>query len=260
MEIQIQGCTITDAHALAVNNMTAFFADPTWRLTWLNPQTGHFKPLSAIIQTTTERMPWKMLQSRDRNRHTKAVSTQTGELVGYARWILPSTPTKSGDAVWPEAQVPEITDPVLRQELEDRCKNADWQPREDTHELDDELYKRNQMHKSKNDYMILDFLAVHPSHSRKGIATKLVQRGVDIARKLEADIYLLAFEQGLNVYKRLGFRMIDHMIQDDSPYGGEGKFGRYFFEMEVPKTEKQVQGLDQDQNQDQDQSQEQGQQ
>ena len=42
------------------------------------------------------------------------------------------------------------------------------------------------------------------------------------------DIFILAFKAGLGVYKRLGFRVEEEIIQDDSPYGGNGEYGVYF--------------------------------
>lgn len=44
---------------------------------------------------------------------------------------------------------------------------------------------------------------------------------------------MLAFKAGLGVYKRLGFKEIERVIQDDSMYGGTGEYGAYFLVYEV---------------------------
>ncbi len=47
------------------------------------------------------------------------------------------------------------------------------------------------------------------------------------------DIFILAFKAGRGVYKRLGFKIVDQIIQDDSMYGGPGEYGTYFMVYDV---------------------------
>lgn len=54
-----------------------------------------------------------------------------------------------------------------------------------------------------------------------------------MAEELGVDIFMLAFKAGLGVYKRLGFKEIERVIQDDSMYGGTGEYGAYFLVYEV---------------------------
>ncbi len=53
------------------------------------------------------------------------------------------------------------------------------------------------------------------------------------ARRMGVDIFILAFKAGLGVYKRLGFKIVDQIIQDDSMYGGQGEYGAYYMVYEV---------------------------
>jgi len=69
---------------------------------------------------------------------------------------------------------------------------------------------------------------VHPENQGKGIATALVQSGMRQAEKMGLDIFVLAFKVGVGVYTRLGFRVEQELIQDDSIYGGKGEYGVYF--------------------------------
>jgi hypothetical protein len=50
-------------------------------------------------------IPWNLINRRAEKRHLKAIDVETGELVGYARWLLP--PILADKNVWPEAAVAE---------------------------------------------------------------------------------------------------------------------------------------------------------
>lgn len=81
-------------------------------------------------------------------------------------------------------------------------------------------------------------MAVHPENQGKGIATILIQSGMKEAEKLGLDIFVLAFRRGWGVYSRAGFRIEQELIQDDSMYGGDGKFGvRYMIYEQPPQSE-----------------------
>ena len=71
-------------------------------------------------------------------------------------------------------------------------------------------------------------MAVHPDNQGKGIGTALVESGMREAEKMGLDIFVLAFKAGVGVYKRLGFRIEQELIQDDSMYGGSGEYGIYY--------------------------------
>lgn len=74
----------------------------------------------------------------------------------------------------------------------------------------------------------LEYLAVHPKHQRKGIATALVRSGMYQAEKLGLDISVHAMKVAMPVYQRLDFRIERELIQDDPKYGGPGLWGDYF--------------------------------
>ena len=69
----------------------------------------------------------------------------------------------------------------------------------------------------------LRYLAVHPEMQGKGIGTALVVSGMEQARKLHLDIFIMAMKGGVGLYKRLGFRTVREFVQDDSVYGGPGE-------------------------------------
>ena len=79
-----------------------------------------------------ERIPWNLINGREKTRHQKAIDVENGEVVGYARWYLPPVLTerkKNNDdddddnVVWQEAQVAEPT-PEERELFERRFKTV----------------------------------------------------------------------------------------------------------------------------------------
>lgn len=77
---------------------------------------------------------------------------------------------------------------------------------------------------------------MHPQHQRKGIATALVRSGMRQAEKLGLDIFVHAMKIAVPLYQRLGFRIEQELVQDDSIYGGPGLWGDYFLIYEQPVT------------------------
>ena len=82
----------------------------------------------------------------------------------------------------------------------------------------------------------LDYLAVHPENKGKGIGTALVESGIRHAEKIRVPIFAMAFKAGRGIYTRLGFKEVNRVIQDDSPYGGAGEYGAYFMIYDIPET------------------------
>jgi N-acetylglutamate synthase-like GNAT family acetyltransferase len=85
---------------------------------------------------------------------------------------------------------------------------------------------------------VLEYLAVHPENKGKGVATFLVEEGLRQAEEMGVDVYVLAFKAGLGVYRRLGFKLVDQLIQDDARFGGKGEYGTYFLIYECDKATK----------------------
>lgn len=82
----------------------------------------------------------------------------------------------------------------------------------------------------------LDYLAVHPRHQGKGIATALVRSGLLQLKKLGIPIFVFAWKSARGIYLKLGFKEVDRLIQDDTSYGGTGEYGVYFMIYEFPAT------------------------
>ncbi|KAE8398253.1 hypothetical protein BDV37DRAFT_276256 [Aspergillus pseudonomiae] len=221
---EIKPCSVADAPALAYNNMSAFWGDPTWILLWPKGVTLEF-----LIEQCTKRYPNILLRTRQEVRHQKAVDPLTGDLVGYARWILPPThlTTKDGSSQWVDAQVPDVSDDEKRK-FQQLAELAWWNGRSDMRSIDDINDAVMDRILAQRPYIKLDYLAVHPKNKGKGIATALVASGIRAAQSIDVPIVAMSYKAGRGVYTHLGFEEVDRVIQDDSQYGGAGEYGAYF--------------------------------
>lgn len=83
---------------------------------------------------------------------------------------------------------------------------------------------------------VLDYLAVHPSNKGRGIATALVQRGIEQAERMGLPIFIHAWKSARGLYLRLGFEEVERSIQDGSgeQYGfGTKDYNVYFMVYEL---------------------------
>ncbi len=119
---KIEPVVLADAPAMARNNLSAFWPDPGWRLSW--PSVT----LDFLIEQHTKQVPEDLLYNQEVLRHLKAVDPETGKLVGYARFALPLTHTRTADgkAIWPEAQTADVS-AEERKRIEDISASASWE-------------------------------------------------------------------------------------------------------------------------------------
>jgi hypothetical protein len=140
---RVEGCTVLDAAGLAQNNMSAFWTDPTWILVWEKGRT-----LESIIEACTKRMPNNLLNDRAHKRHLKAVDTETGAIVGYARFLVPDR--LAGD--WLEAQTPDVSE-TDKKKFDELFATADWTFRRGTGNIDEPVHPIMEKYKSRKEYM-----------------------------------------------------------------------------------------------------------
>lgn len=74
----------------------------------------------------------------------------------------------------------------------------------------------------------LDYLAVHPENKGKGIGTALVADGIKQSQEVGLPIFAMAYKAGLGIYRCLGFKEVDRVIQDNAQWGGVSEYGAYF--------------------------------
>ncbi|KAB8262343.1 acyl-CoA N-acyltransferase [Aspergillus pseudonomiae] len=78
-----------------------------------------------------------------------------------------------------------------------------------------ENQRRNLMQGRKHYY--LDMLCTDPQHQRRGAASLLVQWGCDLADRNGAAIYIASSDQGIGLYRKFGFKLLEG--RDDTPEG-----------------------------------------
>lgn len=106
------------------------------------------KPLAAIIESAAARMPVNLLKERNVRRHQKVIDTSTGQIVGYARWILPESHADS----WLDAQVPDVSEQD-KARFQTAFAAADWAIRPEVDGSDDLVLEQFNKHIPKGPYM-----------------------------------------------------------------------------------------------------------
>lgn len=120
---------IEDAALLARNNAAAFWQQPWWRM------LRGSRTQESLALAMESRLPWNLVRQRAVQRHQRVVYTLTGDIVGYARWILP----ESLASEWTSAQVPEVPE-ASRSKFELLYEQADFHVETDTSVLDPPVY------------------------------------------------------------------------------------------------------------------------
>jgi len=216
----IEACRVEDAVEIARSNISAFWNDPNWVLMWRD------KSKDYVISQAIRRSARNLLKDPTQYRHQKVQDCDTGAIVGYARWILP---TGSDIGVWNEAIVPRVSQQEV-DAAEKEFQDADWSTWRAVDELDPPIDAMNEALLSRKEYVILSYLAVHPNYQRKGIASLLVDSGIKAAQNMNFDIFVRASDAGLRMYQKVGFQLLGQVIQDDSRFGGNGNYGVHFLE------------------------------
>jgi ribosomal protein S18 acetylase RimI-like enzyme len=81
---------------------------------------------------------------------------------------------------------------------------------------------------------VLDFLAVLPKFQRRGIATMLVKNGLEIADSNGIKSHVMSSVEGVHVYTRLGFDIVETSSVDYSQFGGTELHIHHFMVRKVP--------------------------
>ena len=68
----------------------------------------------------------------------------------------------------------------------------------------------------------MHILAVSPDYQRKGLGALLIRDGLTIADKHDAKTYIEASPVALQLYLKHGWKLIDDILIDMTPYGGSG--------------------------------------
>ncbi|OHE99863.1 hypothetical protein CORC01_04764 [Colletotrichum orchidophilum] len=168
-------------------------------------------------------MPHSLVGGREKKRHQKAVDDASGDVVGYARWILPDDDARIS---WSEASVREPT-----QEEADNFRAA-FQANTEGGEIKGmdgrlqaalglplEEAEVAAMRSQEGPFLVLDYLTVHPDHRRKGIASALVKNGLEQADAVGMKVWVMATKTAQPMYEKLGFELVDSVTTSVTEFG-----------------------------------------
>ena len=132
----IQNCTVDDGAGIVKSNISSRWDTPWWRLYWGS------RSYDEVVAAHLMRVSWSLLKTREKCRHQKIIVPETGQIVGYARWIMPEGFTNE----WTQAQLPDVGKAVTEQAREDWDANpivyrAEIQKK--FNEVEDDLKERN---------------------------------------------------------------------------------------------------------------------
>ncbi|KAL4936955.1 hypothetical protein BDV06DRAFT_216253 [Aspergillus oleicola] len=172
----------------------------------------------------------KAIKSMHKATMFKAVDNYTKKIVGVARWVVA---TEDEDV---EESVEDCVDDIMKRSVS-----------ETNHYAMRSFYRMALRGKwdilGIQDYsgdivklrrrVELETLVTHPDYQGYGVATSLLQWGIDEAERLGLLLYLEATEAGKPLYERYGFETVHEMDFDAKEYGGAGK-QRYTFMIRYP--------------------------
>ncbi|KAG0650034.1 hypothetical protein D0Z07_3877 [Hyphodiscus hymeniophilus] len=200
-------CTLDDVEAMISVYMNAFKNDyfssftfpatisPEERYRWLRERfTGTF--------------------SKPDLRNFKIVETSTGRMAAWARWGFPHEKNEvKGEG---EGQ---------DEKEEEKDFNKDEWPVGANLEVCEVkfggLHRKREKYCKKEDTYIVYLICTDPAFQRKGLASRLLQHGIDLADREGRQTYLEATKDGHPVYLKLGFTVIDVLTMDLSKWGGK---------------------------------------
>ncbi|KAI9146846.1 Heterokaryon incompatibility protein [Paramyrothecium foliicola] len=205
------GCTVDDAAGVAKNNVLAFWEQTWWRILFAASQ-------DTVLEKVVERAPHNLVAQREVRRHQVVVDTSTGDIVGYARWIMPS----SRATEWTEAQTPAVSD-ADKKRLKDKFDAAELpfgEHQDEMDALDDPVNEKQDDLTPEGPYLKLDYLATRPDHQKRGISSMLVKSGLEQADRLGIDVMVTAMGYAAtNLYKKHGFQLHWDLEQSLKPWG-----------------------------------------
>lgn len=103
-DYELRTATVADAASIANNNVRAFWGEPGWRILYMQENGKFVVNEAALITQFQIRTPYNLIKDRVLTRHQVVLHVPTGEVVGYARWMVPVTHMD----MWDDAKVPDV--------------------------------------------------------------------------------------------------------------------------------------------------------
>ncbi|KAM0348711.1 hypothetical protein ACHAPU_004150 [Fusarium lateritium] len=217
-------CRVEDGDSIALSKVAAFFEESWWRLSWTD------RTRESLIQSVADRSPKNLLTSRETRRHQKVVHLETGDIVGYARWIMP----ESHKDYWLNAQTPDVSD-EQKEVFAKRHAETEWNPRTENDKFDEHIFTWKEKHKNEN-AVELHYVGVRPDHQHKGVASILVQSGLEEVDKLGLDVMVIAMgRRGLGLYRKYGFEVLEEKSESMIALGVDELYETFYLVRQARK-------------------------
>lgn len=166
---------------------------------------ARLKAIPAIPQTST----------------FKAVDTQTGRIVGVARWTV----SEHGEDIEQQASLDEVVEEILARSVPETNQvcargfySMAWSGRREILGVRDEDGKIVKLAPRVE----LQTLFTHPGYQGNGVASALLQWGVEEARRLGVVVNAEATEEGRPLYEQAVFEAVKVVDFDAEVFGGVG--------------------------------------
>lgn len=150
---------------------------------------------------------------RDLNKIWKVVdpdlpdSDPLNKIVGHAKWRLYPNGQNEDERAREKKEMEDFAVPPPRSKAQEAFRAAL-----------DEVQKK---YIGDKPYAGLQVLATRESHRRRGVATMLLRRGIDMANEYNLPVYLESSPMAKPVYERMGFELLGWMPFDAREFGSD---------------------------------------
>ncbi|PYH88651.1 acyl-CoA N-acyltransferase [Aspergillus ellipticus CBS 707.79] len=212
MPFSIRYATEQDAPNLANINVASFCHQALWGNLFPGDSTSTSTSDSDALPLKTARCLNKLVAPQVHV--VAAVDDETGQVLGYARWVIPGAETSvvelspEGAAVLAAHDGGKTYPPNVNKFIYERF----W-----------EMLKDKYGTYVKEDDFVLEFLATLPEAQGKGVGTALLRWGLERVDAANARVYLEATDDGYALYRKFGWEDLEKMRMDFGALGGQGE-------------------------------------
>ena len=201
------------------------------------PQLG-YQPSDreAALSEATQRF-WDGHLSDPSSNWIYVVEQETGKVVGCAQWQtldrnpFPDGPPSLSAPWWPCPDRREFAETILNQIY--KCR-SNWMTRPHFGMFFRHLSTLDLLLLSNAYHTALNWMAVDPKYRRQGIASRIMQWGIERADEEGAEAWLEGSTLGRLVYEKFGFRSLFRLDFDAHKLDSSEEWRRAEFEMKPP--------------------------
>ncbi|KAJ5924000.1 GNAT family acetyltransferase [Penicillium verhagenii] len=206
MPFEIRYAKATDLSALVSVEIRCFHASNYMRSTYkgCDPSAVHtFKTVSSIEYF-----------ARSDCHILAGVNSESGDIIAYSRWKIP--------AIY---ELERAVDTSLSNDAQWQMQNK-WayapNLNKGTYTLYEEMIKSSRNTHLKETDIVLELLCVLPEYQGIGIGSAFLRWGIEKADASNARIFLEATVEGVPVYLKYGWKVVEEIQLDYTDRGGEG--------------------------------------